>query len=448
MNWEPEKQEEMAEYTRIDEIDERSEQVREVMGKPPSWTIRWGTSVIFTVIFILILISFLVRYPDQVQARIVITTPKPPTGITAQSGGKLSSILVHDKQEVVGGEMLAIIENPAKASDVFKLQAILRKADPHFKDPNAQILFSGLPDHLILGEAEKEYSMFLKSYKLLQSFLDIDPVNREIESLKRQLKEYRHLIEEQEKQNKLFSSELEFAQDDYLRSRQLYAGHVISDKDMDDRERDLLQVKRAAKSFELSMANTRIQLSELNRSLTLLSIRKSESLAQLTLSAEETYTNLVSALALWEQKYILKAPLEGRMAFIKYWSENQFVKAGDEVFVVVPGGKGEIIGRVTMPVTNSGKVGKGQRVNVRLDSYPYQEFGMLTGKVESVSLVPRNNLYTISVLFPEGLSTTYRRKLQMMQEMEGSAQIVTEDLLMIERIFYQFKSFFRTNGST
>jgi hypothetical protein len=41
------------------------------------------------------------------------------------------------------------------------------------------------------------------------------------------------------------------------------------------------------------------------------------------------------------------------------------------------------------------------------------------------------------------LETSYKKKILFQQEMRGSAAIITEDLRLIERIFYQFRSMYQ-----
>ena len=79
-------------------------------------------------------------------------------------------------------------------------------------------------------------------------------------------------------------------------------------------------------------------------------------------------------------------------------------------------------------------------MNIRLESYPDTEFGTLTGKVISISLIPDSEgFYLIDVSLPKKLITSYHKEIEFKQEMRGIAEIVTEDLRLIERFFYQFK---------
>ncbi len=80
----------------------------------------------------------------------------------------------------------------------------------------------------------------------------------------------------------------------------------------------------------------------------------------------------------------------------------------------------------------------GQQVNIRLENYPDTEFGTLGGVVNSISLVPdTEGFYLVNVSLDETLKTSYNKEIAFKQEMKGVAAIITEDLRLIERFFYQ-----------
>ncbi|MBA0884202.1 HlyD family secretion protein [Flavobacterium sp. BBQ-18] len=101
------------------------------------------------------------------------------------------------------------------------------------------------------------------------------------------------------------------------------------------------------------------------------------------------------------------------------------------------------MGKLKAPSLNSGKIRTGQEINIRLVNYPDREFGMLKGIVKTISLIPdkEGNLF-IDVSFPNALETSYNKQIIFQQEMSGTAEIVTEDLRLIERLLYQFRDIF------
>lgn len=91
-----------------------------------------------------------------------------------------------------------------------------------------------------------------------------------------------------------------------------------------------------------------------------------------------------------------------------------------------------------LPVRDAGKVKVGQLVNVRINNFPDQEFGYLIGKVESISSVPTaEGFYVVGIDFPHGMKTNYDKTLPIAQQMQGSADIITEDLRLMERFLFQ-----------
>ena len=104
----------------------------------------------------------------------------------------------------------------------------------------------------------------------------------------------------------------------------------------------------------------------------------------------------------------------------------------------------EIIGRVTLPIRNSGKVQVGQKVIVKLANYPFEEWGSLEGEIRSISEVPKQGEEAFYTLYIElkGLTTSYGKEIAFKQEMQGTADIVVEELTVLQRIFYQLRKVF------
>ena len=120
-------------------------------------------------------------------------------------------------------------------------------------------------------------------------------------------------------------------------------------------------------------------------------------------------------------------------------SVNQNIKTGDELFSVIPTLKQQFIGKCTLPTINTGKLSIGQNVNIKLDNYPYNENGMLQGCVTNISEVPNKDTYAIDVDLKNGLTTSYHKKLVYKEEMKGKADIITTNLSVMDRIFFNFK---------
>ena len=154
-------------------------------------------------------------------------------------------------------------------------------------------------------------------------------------------------------------------------------------------------------------------------------------------------SQLQADLLNWEMNYTLVAPIDGKITFTNFWVENQNVTAGSAVFTIVPDGRLTMIGKAQLPVARSGKVKPGQKVNIRLQNFPENEYGILRGTVKNISLTPTQTgemaYYSVEITLNDGLITTYKKELPYMSDMQGQADIITEDISFLERLILPIK---------
>jgi HlyD family secretion protein len=195
--------------------------------------------------------------------------------------------------------------------------------------------------------------------------------------------------------------------------------------------------------MESTLNNMQIQIAQLKESLLDTSHQDTESLNDLRSRIRSLTTQLRTEIQAWELSYVLKAPIDGTITFTNYWIENQNVSAGEAIFTVIPDRDFQVIGKAMLPVARSGKVEAGQKVNIRLENFPENEYGILRGKVQNISLVPTQAgeaaYYTVEIGLPDSLVTTYRKELPYMPNMQGQADIITEDISLLERFFLPLK---------
>jgi hypothetical protein len=155
----------------------------------------------------------------------------------------------------------------------------------------------------------------------------------------------------------------------------------------------------------------------------------------------QSFYQLKKALKDWDLQYVFRSSINGKVSFMQIWSVNQVINSGDNMFAIIPSNENGYIGKVKAVAQNSGKIKIGQDVNIRLANYPDSQFGVLKGKVKSISLTPdKEGNLLIDISLPKGLTTSYKKEIKFQQEMSGNADVITEDLRLIERLLYQFKS--------
>ena len=423
-----------------DTFELRSEEVQDILTKVPHWMIRWGTVLIFAIIFMLFFISWFIKYPDVVNTEIVITTNIPPEKIVSKSSGRIEVILVKNRALVSKGTTLAIIENTANYKDVFLLKSIVENYN--INDPKKAFPFAVLKNSQ-LGEIESAFAVFQKDYeadKLNENLQPFEVENRAQISEKIQIKERLDILQQQKVLNE---SELQLQKNEIARFETLFNKGIISAQEMEAKKLGYLQAQKNYKGLLTSISQLRSSLidnTKLSRNSQISSTKEEVNLGR---NMAQSFYQLKKVIKDWELAYTLKSSISGVVTFLQVWNESQTINVGDNVFSIIPDAKNGFIGKVKAPALNSGKIKVGQKVNIRLANFPDREFGVLRGKIQNISLVPdKDGNLLLDVALPDGLQTSYNKQIVFQQEMKGSAEIVTEDLRLIERILYQFKSIF------
>jgi len=422
----------------LDQLNIRTEEIDEILGKTPNNIIRWGVSVLFFIIIILLIGSWFFKYPDTIVSTIELTTLQPPSDIVAKSTGKLDSIFIQNNEHVFEGQLLATIENPANYHDIKKLSEYLKAYDLVYilQDSTLCLLF----DDMELGELQSSYSMFISSLSNYQNYMHLGYSDKKIAAIETQIEEYQVYYSLTEDQKQTLSIDFELAEKDYKRHLGLYNSHTIAEADLEQAQSVYLSKKYTYENIRSTLANINIQISQLENSILDLELQFQQQEEELLIRINESYDNLRAQLDIWEQRYLLTAPMNGDCVFTKYWSSNQNVTSGEKIMTIIPSKNENIIGKLLLPVMGSGKVKVGQRVNIRLHNYPYMEFGMLEGNVHSISSVPKESFYYVEVVFPNGMITNYNLPISFSQNMQGSAEIITDDIRILYRIMQPIRS--------
>jgi multidrug resistance efflux pump len=219
----------------------------------------------------------------------------------------------------------------------------------------------------------------------------------------------------------------------YERQRLLSAQGLVPQAELMNAELVLLESRGAAEDLEARVAAARSQGLDYRNRLLGLEREMSQSQLDRAGAATESYKQLLSQLAAWEERYALRTPVAGTVSFGPFWADHQFVRADSEVLSVVPAARAPL-GRVTLPLAGAGKARLGQRVLVKLDDYAHLEFGIVEGIVDALSPISREGQYVVSVRFPGRLITSYGTPIPARAELNGTAEIVTEDVRLIHRL--------------
>lgn len=422
-------------------IEIRSEEIDEILGRTPSWILRRGILLLFGIVMVLLIFSWYFRYPDVITASVTITSVNPPTAVSARTGGRIIAFFVSDRQQVKNGDYLAIIENSADTVSISKLRFFFR----HTYSLNEAIKYIRTDSSKLsgLGDLQQPYTAFSQAVINYERYELLSFNAKKIEALQTQIRLTNLYIEKLKGQRYLQGMSLKLAQRQFSHDSLLFVKQLIAVAEFEKAETQLILNKISYENSEMALSNSQIQVSKLEQQIIEILLTQEKESKQLIDEVNNSYKILRSRFDEWENQFVLKSSTNGIVSFGNYWCVNQNVEVGDIVMSIIPEKEEMPFGRITIGMENSGKVKQGQPVNIKLSNFNYNEFGMLTGKVKSISLVPDQSNYYVDVELTNGLKTNYNKQLPFLHEMTGVGEIITEDMRLIERILGPMRSLYK-----
>ncbi len=420
-------------------IELRSEEFQEILGEIPSWILRWGITLAAIIIILIFVGSAFFKYPDIITAKMTLTGEIPAAGIVSKTSGKIQEIYVVDKQNVKKNDYLALIENSANVDDILYLKKYI---------DSLSLVLDSVPflpknEDINLGDIQNSYATFCLTMTEYIQFKELNYYINKIDYTKDRINRYQKYYKNVLEQYKLVQIQTDIFRTQYRRDSLLNANGVLSDEERENTYNSFIQGKLSYESMKTTLDNIKNEIAEMHELLLDTEYQYFDKKRDLENKVKTGILQLLNDIQTWEMNYVLVAPIDGNITFTKYWVENQNVISGDEVFNIVPNEKGKLIGKAYLPIDRSGKVKIGQRVNISFNNFPDKEFGIVRGIIHNISLVPTKkgeiNQYILEINLVNGLKTTYGKTLPFLLEMEGEADIVTDDLSLLERFFLPLK---------
>lgn len=379
----------------------------------------------------LVLAGVFIKSPDKIVAEVRISSTRPPVVMKAKTSGRVRLLLDSLPRQCSRGEYIAVIDNSGNPQDVRRLLDYILQIDPlEYVGPLESL--SGMS----IGIISSYYSTFIQavhtyndlkapynqySYEINSAVHDIMSDSISIDYYKRIMdEELQNLAihrKEYETDSLLFMSDA-ILENEFNQSRLEYINirkQVISEQNMIDEARQSISRQKSR------IINLRYQYDK--------EVTKAEDLLV------ESYNTLLAQILSWEDMYVFKSDVDGVVEFATLLSDNAFIAAGEPAFTVIPEDN-EYSGIAILPFSGSGKVTVGQKVNIKLASYPHTEYGTLPGIVRTISQSSTEEGYLIYIELPEGLVSTNGIELVFAETMYGTAEIITKEKRLIDKIFY------------
>lgn len=408
-----------------------SEEVHEIISRPPPGLVRWGMTLFFGLLCLLGLGSWLVRYPDIVSAQFTLTATDAPRTVVVRAEGKLARLLVQDGQTVAAGDPLAYSESTADPAQVLALGESLNELRSALDGGDwATVQEFSIKAYNQLGEIQNDFQTFYQQLTQLKSYLSGGFYLQKRKLLLKDSDDLQAMEQMLDEQLILQRRDYELATSEFKIHEKLYHDKVIPVLDFQREKVKLLGREMPLKQMASSLIQNRSAQTAKQKEL----LELDNAIAEQKGTFQQALQSLRSGLQTWEQRYILRAPVTGRVSFASPWQEQQSLSAGQELLTVEPDGR-RYQGLVKIPQANLGKLREGQAVLIKLQGYPFREYGMVEGTLSQLSRTPgADSVYWGYVDLPAGLRTRYGKQLAYRNGLNGTAEIITADRRLAERL--------------
>ena len=410
-------------------------EIEEIISNRLPFMVRRGTLFFFFMLLVLTVICWFIKYPDVITARGVLNSINSPKEVQTRVSGKLVKLIVKENQPVNKEDILGYIESTAKHEEIIQLSEMLDSISLKMENGNTNNIIP-YQSRLFtqLGEIQTSYQTFSSSFSVFINYLSNGFSLRKKNMLSADIGYLTRLHSQLLYQRQLLVKDLSLADSTFTANEELKTGNVISALDYRNEKSKLI-----AKQMTLPQVNSSIITNESQQHEKQKEIAELENQIQqqknIFLLALNTFKSQVSD---WEKKYLLKAPVEGKVSFAGFIQENQELKTGQLICYVNPGNT-DYYAEALISQYSFGKIKKGQAVLIKLQAYPYHEFGYLKGKIETVTAIPTDSGYLAKVSLPKTLLTNYNKPVQYRTGLLFQGEIITEELNLLQRLFYNLR---------
>ena len=165
-------------------------------------------------------------------------------------------------------------------------------------------------------------------------------------------------------------------------------------------------------------------------------------LSQINAKIQDTQ-NLIKAAETKLRKFSLKAPVDGVVSLLAVRNAGQVIQPG-QTFAEIAPQKASLVLSTMMSSREAGFVRVGMPVQIKFDAFPYQDYGVVPGRVTTISPDVQMDeklgaVYRVDVAIDRSALSQKQQKLQFKTGQTASAEIVTRQRRIIDVLLEPIK---------
>lgn len=413
-----------------------SNEVQEIISYRPHWIIRRGNVFFFCTLVLLCAFAWVIHYPDIIKGSMKLAAINAPKLLVARSEGKLEKLLATNEQQVVKGQTLAFLQSTADHDQVLAFQRWINQIEPYIISNRLEILLvDTLPVFDQLGELESDYPEFQSTLKETLQILNNGYYQRKKNALLKDMAYLSSIKDNTEQQQQLLKQDVDLQQLELNANETLAKEKIIAPLELNQIKSKVIGKQQSLQQVEARLIDNDVEQHDKQKEI--LDVQK------LIIDQQQKFRSqlfsIKSKVEAWVQRYVVTAPVSGKVLFASFLQENQLLTTGEELFYV-QAPEARYYGQLTVSQAGLGKIKPGQRVLVRVRSFPSNEFGYIAGVVTYISSIPTtNDSFLIKVDLPKGLQTNYNKTIFFRNNLIADAEVITDNRRLVERFLGQLK---------
>ena len=353
--------------------------------------------------------------------------------------GKVVNVAVKEGETVKAGQVLVELDTDLSVKEVERLEALL------FALRTERVQLEGMRDGIRLQAqsqtAISEATVQSQQSTITQSKLTVDNSRLQLNQLQEDSAAQRSRL---------------------ARLQPLYADGALpkeylfeAEQRLRDRQRTITETQGNLDKTLVEINRSQLGLSEKiaeahrSRLMMLQQIKELEiKLTELDSKFNESRVLLESAKTKLKQRF-LYAPVTGVVSTLNLRQSGEVVQPGQSIAEIAPMGKPLVLSTV-LPNQEAGFVKVGMPVQIKLDAYPFQEYGVISGRVMTISPDSklderRGQVYRVDVELLQHQINAKGQTIQFKPGQTAAAEIVTRQRRIADVLLDPFKKLQGTN---
>lgn len=433
--------------------------IEDMLGNPPGWLLRAGIGGI-TLVFLLVLgLTAFIRYPDKLAAPFLLQTRTVPLSLHVSPGDIIDTLFFSSGSWVDRGDTLLLLRSdgdwkPLRSISIW-LEGLAVASASAVGGRSSKLggLLTLYAPPQTVGNCPEGVQSALSavhaSWQAYESYLLTNGTEEEVAAYELEIRKAEQLSLSIQRQVALYEKELALQHRQTARTEQLAAERIVSAQEAEQASAQLISSERQQEALVSSDIQNQLRVNQLRQQILQGRLTHRERLSEFERELERQINALRSAINVYKNRYVVVAQEAGRVSWQSWVREDAVAPSAAPLGFLMPAhGDQEIIARLELPVEAQGRSSVGDRVLLDFAGYPSREYGQVEGiltEIDPIALLDQNKGYMrqATVALPNSLQTSYGKQLDFQYNLSGTAQIITVERTLLERLLEQLISLFK-----